>query len=92
MKNNVKHTKGPWIEITDNENYDIIGKDGTMICSINTSLVKEKWEANARLIASAPELLEACKDALADWTQDRYMDENTLAHLRNAISKAQGGA
>jgi hypothetical protein len=55
------HTAGPWIVANRNE-----------ICADNEheSLVAEvfdetdQWRANARLIASAPDLLEACKAAV----------------------------
>ena len=45
--------------------------------------------ANARLIASAPDLLEACKEALENgvWTGEN----STPKTLQQAISKAEGG-
>jgi hypothetical protein len=62
-------------------------------------------EANARLIAAAPELLAACKDALAeleDWHNEiakmclpgGYVPrtEQPIARLRAAIAKAEGSA
>ena len=48
--------------------------------------------ANARLIAAAPELLEACRDALPyieQYAATRY-DHAFLSRLRAAILKAEG--
>jgi hypothetical protein len=61
-----KHTKGPWKVSIDND-YRIIAqyqnKDvaNTYLGMPKNRLVELEWKANARLIASAPELLEACK-------------------------------
>ena len=55
--------------------------------------------ANARLIAAAPALYEACKQAvtgLEEWMynsteQADETDENLLANIKTAIAKAEGG-
>jgi hypothetical protein len=49
--------------------------------------------ANARLIASAPELLEALKLAMQDWENMRVVSSASRAHkaARAAIAKATGG-
>ncbi len=56
-----------------------------------------QWEANARLIAAAPELLEACQTVLAGIERGLPIDANTVnglvvARLRAAIAKAEGRA
>ena len=54
----------------------------------------EDAEANARLIAAAPELLAACSAALADLMETVNYDEgdpqtiSTVASLESAIAKA----
>lgn len=58
-----KHTPGPWEIVQECTNsLDIIAEE-TCVCSINTEedLLPDDCEerANARLIAAAPELLEA---------------------------------
>ena len=48
-------------------------------------------EANARLIAAAPELLDACKDALAFLRCDLGIPEREMIlRLELAIAKAKG--
>lgn len=50
--------------------------------------------ANARLIASAPDLLAACKAALARIEQNdsSYGSQSTINQLRAAIATAEGDA
>ena len=58
-----KHTPGPWLRIgTDvgNENWPI----ATMSIMSLVNMKKEEREANARLIAAAPELLSALQGLL----------------------------
>lgn len=49
----------------------------------------DPWEANARLIAAAPELLEACKDMLT-WVNSQHVDAQVIDAMRNAVAKAEG--
>lgn len=65
-----KHTKAPWqaTHYGDDEIVVISADQKTHICRINQSMaasdfthVREEAEANAKLCASAPELLEALK-------------------------------
>lgn len=63
--------------------------------------ISANWEANARLIASAPELLDACKEVLSvlpvlwgDHVKNGKItlsiDENVFYQLESAINKAKG--
>ena len=101
-----EHTPGPWqairaeygqrreqyrpwtIETTENERYTRIG--------MLTDRWDERAKADARLIAAAPELFDACKDALG------FGDEQGLSRvvrpgvtleqaLRTAIAAVNGG-
>lgn len=74
-----KGTPGPWE--TDRNNvhtgqiatiHCCIGNDWVEIWSPNWPDTEEKQEANARLIAAAPELLEALRQ-LRDYVQDCYL-------------------
>ena len=62
-----KHTKAPWL-ITTIQGEDCLmvgGGDGSeVVADIRTDWPGEVVEANARLIAAAPELLEACEGLL----------------------------
>lgn len=80
-----EHTKGPW----KRENALIIGPDSTVIATICSV------ESNARLIAAAPDLLEACEQLLhlfepAD-ADERFlqMRVNLQERAKAAIAKAK---
>ena len=87
-----QHTPGPWVPLND-DNY--VGESFT---TPKQGLIGEwhdftnKKKANARLIAAAPDLLEACKnmkDRLSDYCQDldcTPFDEMAAADA--AIAKA----
>ena len=101
------HTPGPWdVEPKGSRNF-VDGAAGLAVAYLGWAGVRERSEieANARLIAAAPELLEAlagCADALREAGKD-FARANKLAarpnlyelHERNAraaIAKAKGGA
>lgn len=95
----MKHTPGPW-------HHDQIARHCIVstqsprkgICLMkNTS--DEDWEANARLIAAAPELLEACRafvaaysghDASLHHSTDPTAHSCSVCNARAAIAKASG--
>lgn len=57
---------------------------GVHVCSL-----PHKDEANARLIAAAPDLLDACIATLSQLTEDRdEYRESDIEQLRAAIAKA----
>jgi hypothetical protein len=61
------HTPGPW-EVHhwgDNEG-DIHGSDGKVVCVMRDGATpqEEDWEGDARLIAAAPEMIAALRDAV----------------------------
>ena len=100
------HTPGPWFStwitnINKDEYFHIsspVAKGTGGICDLPTyqygnlppSLVIKEREANARLIASAPELLEVLKNLIADWerVQGRAIPDDHEA--KSAIAKAEG--
>lgn len=65
-----KHTPAPW-HLSGSKEYvrkdDKPGWPAWNIAELNTAT--EAFEANAHLIAAAPDLLDAC-EALADFTRD----------------------
>lgn len=57
----------------------------------------DQMKGNARLIAAAPDLLQACKDVLAAWLREAnegdgiMVDDECVLHAaRTAIAKAEG--
>ena len=91
---NKNHTPGPW-EI----NGSFIVKDcyGKVICETDVSMyhppkrlgVDEVW-ANTRLIAAAPDLLNALETALTLLHDVYNKDTPTIQGLRVAVAKARG--
>jgi hypothetical protein len=93
-----QHTPGPWR--TDDHYHGAILGDGNQVAmaTMNGCLPAETRDANARLIAAAPELLEALQQALfslghtgANHDLDN-MHRPAWEMIRAAIAKATGGA
>lgn len=67
-----KHTPGPWSFYTEPQpnGCPVVGSKGLLVCMLGHSVrmpdQKETALANARLIAAAPELLEACQ-TFSEW-------------------------
>lgn len=94
-----KHTRGPWlVEMPDRDHWcsgaSIIGDlpNDYIVADVRNHLsVKDQAEANAHLIAAAPEMLDALKGAEDALRVDGY-DKNNLvrAAVLAAIAKAEG--
>lgn len=90
------HTPGPWSYVKEGNNI-VIGKNNPewnpdIIALIIAKTVgnSEMCQANARLIASAPDLLEACKE-MAQWIADETDGAlEGLPHWLRVIAKAEG--
>jgi hypothetical protein len=90
-----KHTPGPWEIYThnpDGSGLHIKSTKGGVIAKLFNPGLREMLEANARLIAAAPELLDACEDVL--YGINHKIDDNAIKRMTNwlqqAISKAKG--
>lgn len=87
-----KHTPGPWAH--DSGSTLVITEEYIIADCTAAALPESEQEANARLMAAAPELLEACKDALEfiDFLMHDSLvsDGETRNMLRAAIAKAEG--
>jgi hypothetical protein len=96
------HTPGPWkIAMCDDGSGEVVPEVGFGICVMNLT-VAERVEPNARLIAAAPEMLEALKLCAELMTEarkhfpksikhrDKFQLENTCATINKAITKAEG--
>ncbi len=92
----VTHTPGPWkaqrAEGWRNTDIFACDKDETYICAINED--NDERAANARLIAAAPELLEALLKIVNTPTEQFYsaMQHRSWCELisSRAIAKARG--
>ena len=78
---NTKHTPAPWVY----NGRVITANDGYPICSSVRN--NSEMKANAKLIAAAPELLEALQRALNDFRCQNWTEE-TYNIIESAIKKA----
>ena len=93
------HTPGPWFvpdqalarETCIQADYGIAcpGSGGAMsytttVCTLGWNSITPEWEANARLIAAAPDLLEALKEVVSE-----YDNPDNGRSLRWAIDEAR---
>ena len=96
----MNYTKGRWVIFKDVKDYSggldmhiVAGEAGQW----NVALIPTTWhnaEANAYLIAAAPELYEACKELEQYLAYRPAKDKRLLAYqaqLIKAIAKVEGG-
>lgn len=88
-----KHTRGPWTTHTNQKSFGIYDDSGAVVATVYWSpITHERRTADARLIAAAPDLLEALRkasDILHLINNDgEYTEECAIA--RAAIAKAEG--
>ncbi len=97
------HTPGPWTaQPTHGNGWGVFATPLQFNVLDNSAPEPINAEANARLIAAAPELLKACEKALAiaeDWIHDQLDGTSSLKGelaklrpIRKAIAKALGKA
>jgi hypothetical protein len=95
-----RHTKGPWHVGVGNGEGSIFADSGRTrlesggttlypICEINSGWDESEDAANARLIASAPELLAAAEAALGE-LEGYEPAKQTVEKLYAAVRKATG--
>lgn len=111
---NAQHTPGPWIADCEEGSYGVfVADDGREIARLHDKrgnfpqssfshtqyLYDGQHEANARLIAAAPDLLAAAQDACDNFqTSERHHPNHVLITadafncLRAAIARATGAA
>ena len=98
--NNEKHTPGPWTaDLTLRRGvYFRVHGDGIAVADITREYAEEDREmidANARLIAAAPELLATCVECarvLGEYTGPSMNGMNAaFENALSAIAKATGG-
>jgi hypothetical protein len=95
-----KHTPGPWGELETESSVYLDGCGGWQDIGTTKGRVlaiavgyacspRDDAEANARLIASAPELLEALQ-SIIDSLAEGFISETCIDAARAAIRKATG--
>jgi Asp/Glu/hydantoin racemase len=87
-----KHTPGPWTLSSNRAGHAIVCASGKTVAAahlLGTIHPREEVEANALLIAAAPDLLAALKKAL-NHPLVRIPGDLEIV-MRAAISKATGG-
>jgi len=90
------HTEGPWYPIAGRVRAE---RSHGVVANLSTDAAasNDQFQANARLIAAAPDLLEACKRALDFIHTLPYEPSNAPSTrvqdaLIDAIAKAEGSA
>ena len=92
-----QHTPGPWMYHKQlNGSLTFFGENGNRVILSAARLINQ--EANARLIAAAPELLAALQSIAEYWNQDRNDEamfdacHYAIDTAMDAIAKVEGGA
>ena len=90
-----KHTPGEWIVgAMGNEVFTGDGKATICQCVEHDKRTHLRSQANARLIAAAPDLLEACKEMInliCDYNQgEDYEVNGWIKEWGNIVKKAEG--
>ena len=89
-----KHTPGPWVTSATDDTV-VIDATGREVAAIdgdyNDPDTWPQMEANARLIAAAPEMLRALKELYSIAVSEGVVgDDTTLPMAAAAIAKAEG--
>lgn len=83
-----KHTPGPW---RFNPVGEVRGADwNVVICDTYGNGDDDVADADARLIAAAPDLLAACEMALLDMRYYATVHGESITAIEAAIAKAKG--
>ena len=105
MTTQATHTKGPWHTGQGNGEGSIFCESGRMrlesggttlypVCAISRGWDEGEDAANARLIAAAPDLLEALREMAEHWPPQKPESPAFMAYINamSAIAKAEGRA
>jgi hypothetical protein len=84
-----EHTPGPWKTNGDPYVSTADGKRSIAFCDTRQA---HEDRANARLIAAAPDLLEALQGFQKAWDENRLLTSDEAASIRAAIAKATEAA
>lgn len=81
-----QHTPGPW----NVNGSDIYAELPTIARMVDSAIPEDEQEANARLIAACPEMLEMLKAVIDRDDADSLFATPLLKQVREVIAKAEG--
>lgn len=90
-----KYTPGPWLSLVKGTEYSVSSETGYITHALAQPQRRSvaETQANARLIATAPELLETLKRVVARLPKELTLDGETFRdEMIDLIAKATGGA
>lgn len=93
MEQKAAHAPGPWVVESFIDSYEVVAEESLVtIAAVRRFSGRE--DANARLIASAPTMLEALRAVVATemYLPDHPQRQAAYRNARAAIAKAEGGA
>ena len=88
-----KHTPGPWELVIQNDFRATLykpGRQGIVTEVVNENKLQDDDNANAQLIAAAPELLEALEWAWEFYTDKEQVPDKVIDIIEATINKARG--
>lgn len=84
---NAKHTPGPW----EHDGYSVEGPDSRLVCNMSGWKGAGVTEANARLIAAAPEMRDALRSIIFQVIQGKVLERDAcITQARAVLAKAEG--
>lgn len=96
MSQDSKHTSGPWCVERNGITVKQTGKYAMKICqAFEVFMGRKQREANAHLIAAAPDMLDALRDAREAFgtiSASNGATRESLKQINAAIAKAEGRA
>lgn len=85
-----KHTPGPWHRFAVYDHTEILNQAGHLVAVVGSTATKADRSPNARLIAAAPDLLEALQ-LIVQWDAcGLAQTDDLMVKARAAIEKAAG--
>ncbi len=92
--NTAQHTPGPWMVEPDEDGLFLVVDESREMDYIYIDQQQDNREANARLIAAAPEMLAALEVVVESWTsqfeRNGHLAPDWCKQARAAIAKATG--
>lgn len=84
------HTHGPWEVV--GPYFDVYQSDSSEYICQSSKSQGDRREANARLVAAAPEMLEALEGVMSGYKMTAANPPEWFERVREAAAKARGGA